>query len=72
MKKIKAKQNIWGNWGIYHGSSRIDSFGERWNTVDHISDLLETGEYQLSPKSEITDADVAAHRERITGIVRRK
>lgn len=65
MKKpsIKVNRNIWGNWvGFIAGRREYDT-GIEFDAVDWLADKLATGAYALSPKSEITEAQVIAHRQ---------
>ena len=69
MVTIRVKRNIWGNWNAYEGSSRVAELGEsEWLAVDWTSERLARGACRLSDLSDITQAQVDAHRARLASI----
>lgn len=70
-KSIKVMRNIWGNYIGFIGSSRSYESGNEFDAVDWLSDRLSEGGYTLSPKSDVTEAQVAAHRAYLAEPIRR-
>ena len=64
MRTVKVSRNVWGNYGCFTGATRTDSFGDRYDATGWLSGQIEAGA-RLSQKSEITLADVNAHRARL-------
>jgi|GEM_PF-4124458 len=64
-RKIKVMKNIWGNYVCFIGSARVIDFGVEWDARDWLSEQLESGEFVLSAKSDISMGDVEAHRARL-------
>lgn len=65
MKTIKVMRNIWGNHVGFIGSSRAYESGVEFDAIDWLSGKLAEGGYKLSPKSDFTETDVAAHRAKL-------
>ena len=66
MKTIKVMRNIWGNWNAYEGSRWVEEIGlGDWLAVDWASERLLKGDCKLSDKSDVTQADVDAHRAKL-------
>lgn len=64
-KNIKALRNIYGNWCCYIGSRKEYVTGEDFIARDWLSEKLAEGGYALSPASEITQAEIDAHRAKL-------
>lgn len=56
--KIRVRKNIWGNYVCYIGNERHIDFGREWDATAWLWGRLETGEFELSGKSDITSSDV--------------
>jgi hypothetical protein len=73
MKTIKVIHTLYGYKG-YIGAERAKEFsvnGEEFEAKEWLSEMLATGAYKLSDKSDISMADIEAHRERMAEPVRR-
>jgi hypothetical protein len=61
MKKVKVTRNIWGSFNAFIGSERVDMFGSEFDANEWLSELLATGKYELSDKSDITMGAIEKH-----------
>lgn len=64
MASVRVKQNVWGNFGFFVGTGKVNDSGEKWLATDWLSEQLAAG-HTLSPKSDITLAEVQVHRDRL-------
>jgi predicted phosphohydrolase len=63
--KIKAVRNSWGNFKCSIGGKVAIDFGIEWDARDWLSEKLAEGGFELSDKSDITMAEIEAHRARL-------
>lgn len=50
---VKAVNNIWGNWICFIGAKKVTTFGEEFDARQWLREMMESGEYILSAKSDI-------------------
>ena len=60
--KVKASQNVWGNWNCYEGTKMVYQSSQQYDAIDWLSERLAKGDCQLSEKSGINMDEVNAHR----------
>jgi hypothetical protein len=58
LKTLSVRKNIYGNWNVYDGRRNISKYGEKFDAIYRVMELLDTGAYVLSPHSEITAEEV--------------
>jgi hypothetical protein len=69
MVTVRVKRNIWGNWAAFEGPQRVREFGaDEWLAVDWLSERLQRGACRLSRHSDMTLAEVEAHRARLASM----
>ena len=58
MKTLRVKLNINGNYVVFIGTERHIDFAQEWDVINYLSGLLQSFEYRLSKKSDITLAQI--------------
>lgn len=61
MKTVKVTRNVWGNLVGFLGAQRDFETGEEFDAKEWLARKIDAG-HPLSPKSDITAADIVAHR----------
>lgn len=59
-QKIKAVRNIWGNYGCFVGAQRVETYGDEFDAQRWLNEKMETGQYEVSDKSELKPTSSAA------------
>jgi hypothetical protein len=62
---VKVKQNAWGNYKCSIGRSVVCDYGTKWDATCWLMGILDSGEYTLSKKSDITLKNINELRERL-------
>jgi hypothetical protein len=65
MSTVKVNQNIWGNYGCFVGSERVQSYGEEYDAKVWLAGRVLEG-HIVSPKSDFSAEDVEKYKEFVT------
>jgi hypothetical protein len=72
LKKLSARKNVYGNWNVYDGRRNISKYGERFDAAYRVMELLDSGDYVLSPNSDITAKEIDTLRASLSKAARRE
>lgn len=54
---VRVSHNIWGNYGLFIGTTRVDDTGEYFYAREWLAHRILEGIYKVSSKSVITQAE---------------